>query len=88
MSSKVLNLNYDKDMLPFSNHTYHSVLTEENYNAFENRLLFLLNSKKSDLESETKDLAYNYMNNANNCDLPKDILDIVFQKTSPDFPLG
>jgi hypothetical protein len=79
MNKIVLNLNYDKDMIPISQHDYSAVLTNSSYEKFESRLLFLLASNKSELEYETKDLVYNYMNNSVNNSLPKEILDIVFK---------
>ena len=77
MNTKVLNINYDKDMLPFSRHDYSSVLTNPSYEQFESKLLFLLDSKKSDFDSEDKELSYNYMNNSNNSNMPKKILEIL-----------
>ena len=80
MNTKVLNINYDKDMLPFSRHDYSSVLTNPSYEQFESKLLFLLDSKKSDFDSEDKELSYNYMNNSNNSNMPKKILEILLSQ--------
>ena len=82
MDKLVLNLNYDKDMIPISQHNYTAVLTNSSYEKFEHRLLFLLASDMRELESETKDLVYKYMNNSINNSLPKDILDIVFKNNN------
>ena len=84
MDTKVLNLNYDKDMTPISQHDYCAVLTDPSYDKFESRLLYLLASNKSEFEDETKDLVYNYMNNTSNNNLLKDILNTVFQNYTHD----
>ena len=79
INSKVLNLNYDKDMVPFSHHSYYAVLTNSSYDEFESRLLFLLDSKINDIEYEAQDLVLNYMNNSSNLNLPKEILETSFK---------
>ena len=76
MDKMVLNLNYDKDMIPMSPKDGCSV-TSSSYNEFENRVLTLLKVSKGGFGYDNKKLTYSYMNNSSYNNLPKDILDIV-----------
>ncbi len=84
MDKAVLNLNYDKDMIPMSQKDCCSVLTSSSYNEFENRLLSLLKVSRGNTGYDNKKLEYSYMNNSSYNNLPKDILDIVFKNYAQD----
>ena len=77
MKKKVLNLNYDNDMIPMLPEDGCSLINSS-YNEFENRVLTLIKASKSGIEHDNKKLTYRYMNNSSYNNLPKDILDIVF----------
>ena len=54
-------------------------MTDPTYDAFENRILKMLELNRLDFDLEIKDLCFNYMNNSTIGKLPKDILEIVFK---------
>jgi hypothetical protein len=84
MNKAVLNLNYDKDMIPISQKDRVLMLTSPSYNDFENRILSLLEVDKNNTGYNSERLTYRYMNNSNYNNLPKNIIDIVFKGCTKD----